>query len=670
MAQTRRALHETDTTPEPAPVAAPGPARPAMRRVFVLGTLLIVFNAYFGTYAYVVTQALIWTQTSLLRGPVVVLFFLALINLLFVRFARRYALTRAEMLALYSMLCVSTCAAGYGFVQILVNQMAGPFYYASGSNHWKDRLWPYINPWLTPREPEALRGFFRGNASLYDPLVLRAWAVPVLAWSLFIFAVFWVLLCLTTLFRRAWVDEERLVFPLAPVPLMIAEHTEPGSLWRSRGLWIGFVIAGLLESANYVSYLYPSLPSIPIKPIGPNRLDLVMTTFPWSHAGMVALAFYPFVLGIAYLIPVDVSFSCWSLYIAVKIANIMSAVLGFSEGGGSGMANRAPYTREQGIGAFVGIAILAAWTARRSLAKAWKEARRPTGSDKDELMSYRTAIIGGALGTLFLAGFLVEAGLSPAVASLFVFVYLACGLALARIVSEAGAGWAMGPQWTNTSFVAESFGTAGMPAKQVIVLYGYTLWTSDMRDNFMPQQTHSMKLAQSAHVSPRTFLWPLLWAGAFGTLCAFWAHLHIYYMFGAASAKVRLALQGNAISPFQQATSHVLSPTHTDFEGIMGACWGFVIVALMTVLRQRFLWWPFHPLGYALATTQSMDYMWFPFFLAWLAKVLTLRYGGIQAYRRAIPFCLGLILGDYVVPTLWGAYGMVSNTQQYMVFPH
>jgi hypothetical protein len=81
-------------------------------------------------------------------------------------------------------------------------------------------------------------------------------------------------------------------------------------------------------------------------------------------------------------------------------------------------------------------------------------------------------------------------------------------------------------------------------------------------------------------------------------------------------------------------------------------------------------WWPLHPLGYALATTQSMDYMWFPFFLAWLAKCLTLRYGGIKAYRSALPFFLGLILGDYVVPTLWGVFGMLTGYQQYMAFPH
>jgi hypothetical protein len=87
-------------------------------------------------------------------------------------------------------------------------------------------------------------------------------------------------------------------------------------------------------------------------------------------------------------------------------------------------------------------------------------------------------------------------------------------------------------------------------------------------------------------------------------------------------------------------------------------------------MRQQFPWWPIHPLGYALALTNSMEYMWCPFFIAWLAKWITLRYGGIRAYRAALPFFLGLILGDYIVPTLWGIFGMITDGQQYMAFPH
>lgn len=657
------------------PFLAPAPLPPRRAVVFGLGTLLLVFNAFFGTYAYVVVQALIWTQTSLLRGPVVVLFFLVLANMAALRVARRrWALTQSELLILYAMLCLGTCAAGYGFVQILVNQMAAPFYenYATGGSGFKDRLWPHVPAWFAPRDATVLAGFFRGNATLYDGNVLRGWAVPVLAWSLFIFAIFWTLLCALTLLRRSWVEEERLTFPLVLLPLQMTENGGASPFWRNRLLWAGFLVAGALESMNALNFLYPSVPSVPIKPIGPNQLDTFLTLRPWSQAGMLRLAFYPFVIGIGYLLALDVSFSCWFLYLCVKAANVLCAALGLSDGGGGvgSVAGRAPWVREQSVGAFVGIALFSLWMARRSLARAWGEMKRPTGADSDEIMSFRLAILGGGAGLLFLLGFLVVAGLPVAFAATFVLVYLCFSLTLARIVSEAGAGWAWAPTWSAAQFTTDLWGANTLGPKSLTLLVGYAAWTSDMRDNPMPQQAQAAKLGSAAGVPGRAFLAPLLWACALGVLAAFWAHLHIYYEYGAATAKVRPALANNATGPFRQAASLILTPTYADAPGALAALAGALFSVGLFVLRQQFPWWPFHPLGYALATTQSMDYLWFPFFLAWLAKRITLRYGGVGAYRTALPFFLGLVLGDYVVPSLWGLFGMATGYQQYMAFPH
>jgi hypothetical protein len=508
--------------------------------------------------------------------------------------------------------------------------------------------------------------------------VLAGWAVPVLAWGTFLFAVFWVLLCATTLLRRQWVEEERLTFPLVLLPLEMTARGGASPFWRNPLMWAGFAAAGIAESVNALNFLYPWFPVLPIKPIGPNRLDQFLTERPWSQAGMVALAFYPFVIGIAYLLSLDVSFSCWFLYVGVKVANVACAALGISEGGGGmSAANRMPFIREQGVGAFVGIALFSAWMARRALARAWRDARRRpqrdgTRGDADagELMPFRWAFGGGAVGLLFLILFLVLAGFTPAMAVLFVFVYLCFALTLARIVAEAGAGWAWAPSWSPTAFVSDAFGANTLSAKNLTVLHGYTSWMSDMRDNPLPQQAQSMKLAQGGGVAPRAFLGPLVWATGFGILCAFWAHLDIYYTYGAATAKVRPALANGAQGPFRQAASLVLTPTFQDTAGLGAAGVGAALAVGLSVLRQSLPWWPLHPLGYALATTPSMDYMWFPFFLAWLAKAVTLRYGGIGAYRAALPFFLGLILGDYVVPTLWGLFGMATGYQQYMAFPH
>ncbi len=649
------------------PTAAVAPRRTV---IWLLGTLLILANAYFGTYAYVVVQALLWTQTSLLRGPVVVLFFLVVANMLVLRAAKRWALSQAELVILYAMLCLSTCAGGLGFVQFLINQMTAPFYFASSSNRWQERLWPHIPAWLAPRQEGALKAFYRGHATLYDGAVLASWAVPVLAWTAFIFAIFWVLLCATTLLRRQWIEEERLTFPLAYLPLEMTDGGGASAFWKSPWMWAGFLIAGLLESINFLSFLYPAIPSIPIKPIGPNQLDVWLTQHPWNAAGMVRLAFYPFAIGIAYLLSLDVSFSCWFFYLCVKLANIGSSVLGLSEVGGAGMANRAPYIREQAVGAFVGIALFSLWMARRTLARAWQEAWRPTGADRDDLMSSRLALLGGGTGLLFLIGFLAAMGLPLPVVVLLVLIYLCFALTLARIVSEAGAGWAFAPDWSPSSFTMDAFGADRFSPRTLVLLEGYTEWLSDMRDNPLPQQMQGMKLGHATGVCARRFLWPLVWASLFGILCAFWAHLHIYYIYGASSAKVRPWLASLGLAQFREVSALLSTPTPQDTTGLVAAGFGLVLALLLWRLRLQFSWWPLHPLGYALAVTPSMDYMWCPFFLAWLAKYLTVRYGGIKAYRRALPFFLGLILGDYVVPSLWGMWGMLTHQQQYMVFPH
>jgi hypothetical protein len=638
--------------------------------VYGIGTLLLIINAWFGTYAYVVVQALIWTQTSLLRGPLVLLFLIVVVNLLIFRTVRRFALTQGEMIALYAMLTLGTCAAGIGFVQFLVNQMAGVFYYATVENGWKETLWPLIPSSFAPRDPAILHGFFRGNSSLYDPLVLTAWAVPVLAWTAFLFALFWVLLCATTLMRRSWVEEERLTFPLAQLPLQMTEQGGATPFWSSPWMWAGFALAGIAESVNFLSFLYPSIPMLPIKPVGPNQLDALFTVRPWSEMGMFRLAFYPFAIGIGYLLSLDVSFSCWFCYLGVKAANILCAMLGFSAGGGNGPANRAPFVREQAVGAFLAVALFSLWTARRALGMAWREMLRPTGADGNELMPYRLAILGGGGGILFLVAFLSFSGLALPVAVLFVLVYLCFALTLARIVSEVGAGWAWAPDWNPTAFTTDAIGATALPAKSLVILHGYTSFTYDMRDNPMSQQIQGARLASAVGMTPRALLGPLVWATAFGILAAFWAHLSIYYTYGAATAKVRPWLTSFGTAPFRETATLIATPTRQDLPGLAAAGFGLLLTIGLSLLRQRLPWWPLHPLGYALATTESMDYMWFPFFLAWLAKGITLRYGGIRSYRFVLPFFLGLILGDYVTPALWGLFGMLTGYQQYLAFPH
>ena len=54
-----------------------------------------------------------------------------------------------------------------------------------------------------------------------------------------------------------------------------------------------------------------------------------------------------------------------------------------------------------------------------------------------------------------------------------------------------------------------------------------------------------------------------------------------------------------------------------------------------------------------------------PLMLATILKGLILRYGGLRVYRAALPFFLGLILGEFVVGGLWQLVGALLNTNTY-----
>ena len=49
-------------------------------------------------------------------------------------------------------------------------------------------------------------------------------------------------------------------------------------------------------------------------------------------------------------------------------------------------------------------------------------------------------------------------------------------------------------------------------------------------------------------------------------------------------------------------------------------------------------WFPFHPVGYAVSSSWSLSLLWLPLLIAWIIKSVLLRYGGLRAYRQAMPF--------------------------------
>jgi hypothetical protein len=53
--------------------------------------------------------------------------------------------------------------------------------------------------------------------------------------------------------------------------------------------------------------------------------------------------------------------------------------------------------------------------------------------------------------------------------------------------------------------------------------------------------------------------------------------------------------------------------------------------------------------------------MFFSVVIAWLAKCLVLRYGGLRLYRQTLPLAIGLIMGDVLNRSLWNIVTLVTQ---------
>ena len=58
---------------------------------------------------------------------------------------------------------------------------------------------------------------------------------------------------------------------------------------------------------------------------------------------------------------------------------------------------------------------------------------------------------------------------------------------------------------------------------------------------------------------------------------------------------------------------------------------------------------------------------WFSIFVSWAIKFIVLRLGGLKLHRQSIPFFLGLVLGEFVVGSMWSIRGVVFRVPSYRI---
>ena len=645
-----------NTTAPPTPLA-PARARSVTPRAVLLGMALMPINAYWVIMMENIRYSAHPTTISLFFNCIFILVILTGLNGLVARVRPRWAFAQGELLLVYAMLCIGSCMAGHDFIQMLVPNLTWPLAQSNTSNNYLPLFGRYLPEWAMVPGIDKRSAFYLGHGH-FDGAALHDWLPAILIWTGFVVLLLWTMQCVNVIIRKQWTDNERLTYPLTKIPLEITDAQPFGRgrstvpLTKSRLFWIGFGLAAALDTTNALNYYFPAIPAI----LPSNVVDLgqSFSTKPFHAVGWTPLTYYPFMVGLGLLMPLDFLFSSWFFYIFWKLQAVVVVANAWDAD------PRMPYANYQAMGAYLLFFVGTLWISRHYFGHVVARAlgRASEVDDADEPMRYRWAFIGLAGGLVGLVAFAVVLGLAWWLAVLFFLLYLALALAITRMRAELGTPvhdlHFTGPDWALTDVL----GTQGMAPGGLAAFSLFFWFNRAYRCHPMPFQLEAFKMAEQtgARREMRGWFWALLLAGGFGMLCAFWALLHADYAYG---------LKWSDTSGWDRYAGWLKAPKPANTSAALAIVVGFLFAAFLQAMRVRFFWWPFHPLAYAVSGSWEMNLLWLPLFIAWLTKVLLLRYGGMRTYSGALPFFYGLILGQFIPGSLLNIWGIVTQNPTY-----
>lgn len=602
----------------------------------MLALALVPLNAWWLTQIEYVRYSDNATTSSLFFNAIAVLLLLLAANALLGRLRPRWVLAPGELVTVYLAVAVGSNLAGHDQMQILFTTITYVVRRSAVDPGWEQRLMPHVPPHLVLSDRAAVENLYYGESTLYRADHLAAWLEPLAWWTLLVLLVVWVMLCMAALMRKQW-DSERLSYPIAEVPVQVITQAE--TLFRRPLLWGGFAVGAAGQTLNLLHALYPSIPGVPI---GVQYYQAA--EYPWRAAGSIPISSFPFAYGLTFLLPLQIGFSCWFFFWLSRLELVVAAMYGHTDWNGF------PYVRQQGVGAAIGFGLLVLWMARAHLRHAWRAAlglAKPR--DEGEAMSYRVAVFGFLLGTAGLIGFAVAVAGMRLVTALYYFaVLLIIVLVVTRLRAEVGLPTFEFYQVGADEVLQRVSGTRAWSTGDLTAMSLFFWLTRTHRQFPMQTQIDGLRLARRCGMGLGGTTWLILGASVVGVLAAWWAFLHVMYRVGYESAHFQgPAIWAFGLDPWRKLDTWLQSPRPPD-PGAVGAYFvGAGVVFFLAVMRQQFVGWPFHPAGYLVSGSFGLMRLWLPLFVSWLVKALLLRYGGLRAYRAALPFFLGLVLGEF-----------------------
>ena len=577
-------------------------------------------------------------------GTLVPFVFLALgVNLLLKGLWPEHAFTRAELGIIFVMALAAAIFPTLGLVGFMVALLATPYYYASPENQWDGYVLPYLPKYaIPPDEGGAMATFFNGlNPGQQFPW--DVWVVPLFWWVSLVVALFVVAFCVMTLLRKQWVEKERLLFPLVEVPKLMSEQVASdgaATMLRRPLFWIGFGVPLVLIGWNFLSYVIPAFPEFTF--ITDRAYLRIARGFPTLRT-----KFNFFVICFAYFTNLELLFSIWFFHVLKIVQMGIFNRIGFTIGRPDLWGTYDAALTWQSFGAFAVLVLWGLWTAREHLALAFRKALNPSLADiddRDEMMSYRAAFVGLALGLAYLVVWFRRLGMQWDVMALFLFGSMIVYVGVTKVVAQTGLVYMRAPMTAQT-FAAYSVGSENIAPGSMVALALTFGFCCDFKQSLFYTIAHGDKAAADSGASKRVLVWGIVLALVLGFFLSLAFVFWMSYTQGAANYQSAWELNRGNLHIINDAVRKMRNPTGPDpwrltFLGI-----GAVVGAGLTYASYRLTWWPLHPLGFAVSGTTATHAAAFSILLVWLTKVIILRLAGVRGYNRGKPLFVGMLVG-------------------------
>lgn len=665
---------------------APGLARGISWRIIIIAVLVAPINAYFMAYIGGPRGLEDPTVVALFWNVVFLLFIFRLINMALLRWAPKVAFSPAELIGFFILLSLATLPAGLDTLKTSFATMQGPGVFASEVNHWEDLFFEQLPTQMVVLDKPALDRLWQGGSSLFEARNYLPWSGPILRWWL-LFACLWTAPAgLAVILRKRWVEQERMSFPIVQLPYELSQPTLSG--FRHPVFWVVVALVVGINALNGFQVFYPWLPRAAVKINQSETFNLTkfFPNRPWNAVGWFHMCFYPWVTGLGMLLPTELSLSLWVFYLFWKGEAVATAWSGLTN------VREFPYMKEQSFGGYLAILGFSLYAGRRTWLGIWHKIVRETipgmggpppedlrrasphvidefgEDDTGEALKYRSAALIFLLMAAAMVAFGLYIKLTLPVALALVVQYYAMTIIVGRIRAEMGLPTHELERLGPVVMQGNIFGPRLLGVQNLTSLSVFFGFTRGLRNIPFPFQLEGLYLSKLTGGDQRRLLLTGLVMVPFGVFLAYFWTLYLGYQHGLGMDWAKW-MPGSCQESWNQLSNWLTRNEGFQFGRIIASVVGFVIYFGLMVLRTRFIGWPLHPAGFALSTTWYMAHMWFPMFMAWLVKSLTMRYSGYKAMRAVRAAAFGLILADIVSGTIWHLYGLFTSQTVYSFWP-